>query len=258
MKVNLLGKFIGLLVVVMLFIPGVVLAQDPPWDDPVATGRTQPVYIVDATINGIQIDVANDWVGIFDETLIVGKDQVDGLPAANPITSYLEYTPPGGDPLPGARTGFPMSFKIWEASTGQELDAEITEVVSGEAVFSEGTIVAVRINAVSQVQLYTLTMAVNPAGGGTTDPPYDEGTEVQVTALPADGWQFVNWTGDVADVNSASTTVLMDGPKAATANFELIPPVQHTLTMAVNPAGGGTTDPPEGDHLYDEGTEVQI
>jgi hypothetical protein len=35
----------------------------------------------------------------------------------------------------------------------------------------------------------------------------------------------------------------MDGDKTVTANFELIPPVEYTLTMAVNPAEGGTTDP---------------
>ena len=103
MKENILGKMMKLLMLVILFTPGFVLAQDePPWDDPVATGRTQPVYIFNATIDDVPIDIASDWIGVFDDTLIVGKDQVDALPAANPITSYLEYTPPGGDPLPGA------------------------------------------------------------------------------------------------------------------------------------------------------------
>jgi uncharacterized repeat protein (TIGR02543 family) len=92
---------------------------------------------------------------------------------------------------------------------------------------------------------YTLTMAVNPQGGGTTDPAvgnhtYNENTVVNITATPTAGYQFVNWTGDVANPNSASTTVTMNGNKTVTANFELIPPTQYTLTTNVSPVGGGT------------------
>ena len=75
---------------------------------------------------------------------------------------------------------------------------------------------------------YNLTLAVSPTGGGTTDPEagvhaYADGTVVDITANPADGYEFDSWTGDVADVNSASTTVTMDGDKTVTANFTLSP-----------------------------------
>ena len=68
-------------------------------------------------------------------------------------------------------------------------------------------------------------MAVDPEGGGSTDPTvgehtYNEGTVVDITATPADGYQFVNWEGDVANSNSATTTVTIDGNKTVTANFE--------------------------------------
>jgi len=113
------------------------------------------------------------------------------------------------------------------------------------------------------VTTYTLTMAVDPEGGGSTDPTvgehtYNEGTVVDITATPADGYQFVNWEGDVANSNSATTTVTIDGNKTVTANFELIPPTQYTLTMAVDPEGGGSTDPTVGEHTYNEGTVVDI
>ena len=98
----------------------------PTWPDPTNTGRTQPVYIVEATIDGVQIDIANDWIGIYDGALIVGKDQVNSLPAGNPIVAYLEYTPPVGDKIPGAKDGNPMIFKIWDYRACQELDATIT------------------------------------------------------------------------------------------------------------------------------------
>ncbi len=69
---------------------------------------------------------------------------------------------------------------------------------------------------------YTLTMAVT--GNGTTDPPvgahaFPVCSEIPVTAIPDSGWTFTNWTGDVLDVNSASTSVSMLDDRSATANF---------------------------------------
>src|SRR5665648_880839 len=72
----------------------------------------------------------------------------------------------------------------------------------------------------------TLTMAVNPSGGGTTSPAvgahpgYTENQVVNITATPATGYHFVNWTGDVANLNNTSTTVIMNANKTVTANFE--------------------------------------
>src|SRR5665648_580670 len=100
----------------------------------------------------------------------------------------------------------------------------------------------------------TLTMAVNPSGGGTTSPAvgahpgYTENQVVNINATPATGYHFVNWTGDVANLNSASTTVTMNANKTVTANFELDAATYYTLTMAVNPSGGGTTSPAVGAH----------
>jgi hypothetical protein len=80
---------------------------------------------------------------------------------------------------------------------------------------------------------YDLTMAVNPAGGGTaTDltgtSPYTEGTVVNITAVPADCYRFVDWTapaGTFGDANAATTTFTMPARDVTvTANFELTPP----------------------------------
>ena len=106
---------------------------------------------------------------------------------------------------------------------------------------------------------YDLTMLVSPQGGGTTSPAvgvhtYDEGTIVPITATPATGYRFVTWTGNVANPNSASSTVTMDGDKTVTAHFIAV----YTLTMAADPAQGGTTDPGAGAHAYDDGTVVDI
>ena len=109
------------------------------------------------------------------------------------------------------------------------------------------------------IKEWTLTMAVSPGAGGTTDPPvgahiYDHGTVVPVTATPAAGYRFDHWDGDVAAPGSASTSVTVDADKTVTAVFVK----EWTLTMAVSPAGGGTTTPAVGAHIYDEGTVVPV
>jgi len=80
---------------------------------------------------------------------------------------------------------------------------------------------------------YDLTMAVNPAGGGTaTDltgtSPYAEGTVVNITAVAAPCYRFVDWTapaGTFGDANAATTTFTMPARDVTvTANFELTPP----------------------------------
>ena len=73
---------------------------------------------------------------------------------------------------------------------------------------------------------YELSISIVPLEGGTVtlDPPggiYDEGTEVMVTAEPADSYEFDHWSGDVSGVSS-SVTVTMDSGKSITAHFRSI------------------------------------
>ena len=80
---------------------------------------------------------------------------------------------------------------------------------------------------------YDLTMAVNPAGTGTaTDQtgtsPYAEGAVVDIEAVAADCYRFVNWAasaGTFGDANNATTTFTMPASDVTvTANFEEVPP----------------------------------
>jgi len=110
------------------------------------------------------------------------------------------------------------------------------------------------------VTYYTLTMAAT--GGGSVSPAvgqhsYAAGTVVPIIATAAGGYYFVNWTGNVgaiANVNAASTTIIMNGNYSITANFAVAMP--YTLTMAVN--GSGSTSPTVGQHTYTAGTPVPI
>ncbi|MBE0431599.1 MAG: hypothetical protein IBX67_07210, partial [Dehalococcoidia bacterium] len=108
-------------------------------------------------------------------------------------------------------------------------------------------------------------MASSTAGGSVTTPGegaflYDAGTEVSLVAMPASGYYFVNWTGDVgtiADVGLPSTSIIMQGDYVVTANFAETPPGKFSLTTS-STAGGSVTTPGEGTFLYDAGTEVGL
>ena len=77
---------------------------------------------------------------------------------------------------------------------------------------------------------YDLTIT-STAGGEVTIPgegtfAYEEGTVVNLTAEAEEGYQFVNWTGDVgtiANVNDATSIINMNGDYSITASFEEIP-----------------------------------
>lgn len=69
------------------------------------------------------------------------------------------------------------------------------------------------------------------AGGSVTTPgddafTYDAGTVVNLVATPARNYKFVKWTGNVttiADVNTASTTITLNGNYYICAHFQDIP-----------------------------------
>jgi uncharacterized repeat protein (TIGR02543 family) len=72
------------------------------------------------------------------------------------------------------------------------------------------------------VPTHDLTLAVDPVGGGTTDPAvgvhtYAEGTDVTITAAPTAGYVFDEWSG--ACTGSGACQVTMDGDKSVTAHF---------------------------------------
>jgi len=76
---------------------------------------------------------------------------------------------------------------------------------------------------------YALTVNVTGQGNVTLDgltpssypntTIWANGTVVNLTATPASGYRFDSWTGDVANPNSSSTNVTVDGDKIVTANF---------------------------------------
>jgi len=112
----------------------------------------------------------------------------------------------------------------------------------------------------------SLTLDITSTDGGYVTEP-GEGTfpccprdEVDMVASPYAGYQFVEWTGDVAtilNVNDPTTTITMNDDCSITANFEEIPPEQFTLTIS-SIAGGSVTTPGEGTFTRDAGTVVNL
>jgi hypothetical protein len=88
-----------------------------------------------------------------------------------------------------------------------------------------------------------LTVETLGQGSVTLDPPggtYVHGTEVALTASPSNGWQFVQWGGDLADAGSTSSaSIVMDGPKSVTATFRYPGPytVQGVVWFDANANG---------------------
>jgi len=105
--------------------------------------------------------------------------------------------------------------------------------------------------------MYALNMSVS--GQGTTTPTtgshnFAEGSEISVSALPADGWRFEEWSGDVSG-STNPVMVTMNGTRNVTANFSLIPP-NYDLEVAVE--GEGVVDiNPEGPS-YESGKTVHL
>jgi uncharacterized protein (TIGR02145 family)/uncharacterized repeat protein (TIGR02543 family) len=84
---------------------------------------------------------------------------------------------------------------------------------------------------------YTLTVDRNPATGGTVtrDPErtdYAAGTQVTVTATPADGYRFTGWT-DASIATTPSVVITMNGNQTLVANFQLMDVTPPSLTGTV-------------------------
>ena len=98
------------------------------------------------------------------------------------------------------------------------------------------------ITANFALDTHTLTTQVTPAAGGSISsdlpgPVYEHGTLVELTAVPAAGYDFVSWGGDLTGSDNPSSLV-MDGDKSVTATF-----AAHQWTLTASAGSGGTITP---------------
>jgi hypothetical protein len=81
---------------------------------------------------------------------------------------------------------------------------------------------------------YTLTLNAGTGGTATADKTGAQpaGTVVTITAAPNAGYNFVNWTGNVANATANPTTVTLNANETVTANFAAAPACKACI---VNP-----------------------
>jgi hypothetical protein len=213
--------------------------QSDPFDDFVSAVGTEAT--------AINVDVPADLNDLVFDTMFLGAATLPSLTADASQTELWNATV---DRVRGV------------ASTEQATTTPtpMSWTASGGSTSYYWAIGAVPINPAAAGPTHDLTIAVSPSEGGTTDPAvgvhtYVEGAVVDITATPATGYEFDHWSGDCTGTGACQVT--MDADKAVTAHFDLLPPL-YTLTMAVDPSGGGTTTPAVGDHTYEEDELVAI
>lgn len=83
-----------------------------------------------------------------------------------------------------------------------------------------------------------ITVVASPAGGGTTTGTgsYDIGDEITITAVPAQGYKFIQWND--GNTNATRTITVGDSAQTFTAEFqELISLVNHLTGCFLNSIG---------------------
>lgn len=177
------------------------------------------------TENGIQVSTSANYqfVLIADRTLVANYTLIP--PAQFAVnTSAL--------PVAGGTTNGSGSFDVGSnvtvtatANTGYTF---VNWTLAGVQVSTNSTYTFV-LNAnktlVANFTVNAYTLNVTAVNGTVVKNPnnltYNNGDNVELTATPNSGYEFLNWTGDAIGTNNP-LTVLMNGNKNITANFILI------------------------------------
>jgi len=142
----------------------------------------------------------------------------------------------------------------WELDgTNQGTASSIT--VPAQIVNTVHTLVAVFTPTIPKHYL-----TIIGSGGGTTNPvpgtyEADEGTTATVTAVPNNGYMFVNWLLDGINKTENPIDIPMNMNHSITPTFEVSPPEKRYLTIvAIN----GQTNPAQGTYEHDVNSSVPV
>lgn len=104
---------------------------------------------------------------------------------------------------------------------------------------------------------YTITLSIDPAGGGvvTGGGTVQSGASVTVTAAPSSGYVFSGWRENGAIVSTESSyTFQANGDRSLTAVFAA-DITRYTISTSVDPAGAGTAS---GGGTFEDGQSVTL
>gem|GEM_PF-5848259 len=173
--------------------------------------------------------------------------------------SGLNSYPPDEEVYLSAESEEGSYFDEWSGDVpdGEEGNEEITVVMDDdkdvEAMFEEyATLSIPEIEGGGSVEV----------DGGSVEAgfeeDYEQGTSVELSADPEDGWEFFEWQGDVEEVEDTeemNTEVEMNG------NYDITPVfVEETYTLFIDSEDGGSVyEPGEGEFSNRaEGEEVEL
>jgi len=215
-------------------------------------------YFSKATLNEIDLE-AGDEIAVFDGIYCVAAAIV-----TQPLTStdLLPMLASRDDEvtteiIDGYTPNNTISYKIWDVSAGLEIDNVTANYTLGTNIFVvSGTVSA----ELTWLQSFTISASADPTIGGSVSGTgfidgtgtFDYGDNAQITATPATGYQFVNWTESGSEVSiDASYSFTVDAYRTLIAIFIRI----YNISASANPTGGGTIS---GAGPYTEGSLVNI
>jgi len=127
------------------------------------------------------------------------------------------------------------------------------------------------VTLVANFERITYELNLSASSGGTVSGggAYEADESVTITATPAEGYNFVNWTGDMQSNNQEFSFEMPANNVNLVANFEevieteeedeeemtLMQVLLYDLTIATNPSGSGSAS---GAGSYEEGKPVNI
>ena len=233
-----------------LFFSTVFLAAQPDWAARPADFDYNMALLGVIIFDGEESVDPDDMVAAFVGDVCRGVAK----PSLFPLTGRYTF----GMTIYGSMSGEKLVFKAYDASQDQMFDIEETYHYEIDGVIGDD-MNPEELHAVIEGG-YVLTVNIDPLDGGTTTPEagshfYKQGDVVDLSAQPAADYEFVKWSGDVANSMNSRTTVTMDFDKTVTAHFARM---THQLTMVVAPENAGTVIPAEGSHEYNAGEVVSI
>ena len=149
-----------------------------------------------------------------------------------------------------ARAADGYEFSRWDLGGGDDrVDNPLLLTITADIV----------IEAVFLFRGFSLETAVQPEGAGavSVEPDnvlYADGALVALTPVPAEGYVFDGWTGDLAG-RSTPGELVMNSSKSVTAVFRC---PDLLLTATASPADGGTVARDPDQECYPAGTEVTL
>lgn len=189
--------------------------------------------------------------------IFYGSVTIDGDPAPDGTTVSTNIG--GSTSTSGGQ--YTLQFPSSAGTPGSTITFQVNGISAGSASLPQYGIPVQRdLSVTSPVPIFTLT--VQRTGNGNISPSlgnhtYNENTVVNISASPSSGWAFDSWSGEVADPNSSSTSVTMDGDKTVTAIFTELEPVP-TFTLTIQQTGQGSVSPSVGDHSIEEDDSVTV